>query len=363
MRLTVILVTTLGFMAGTNAGPKPDPLAVEAHVAVKVNSAMEDGNRIVGGTEVVPHSLPWQVVVRTLKWKDGRRRVGQCGGSIICPKFVLSAAHCVDEDDGVHPDNVTILAGAHNIRSFMDQGLGTDASSSRHDVLAIHNHPGFNIPTRVNNDYTVLELKQPITMRPEARAIYLPGKFDDKPFYEGSSEVKFLVSGWGRIRYNGPASDELLSVTVPSVSGKDCEKAYAKPAPDGYMYYVTKHMICAGNLNEGLIDSCQGDSGGPVALLDEKSDGKVKLIGVVSFGYECARPIYPGIYARVTSVLEWVATKTNNCNKKTCQEDNCMDKDKLIDDVLERFRTISNPNDYDYDDYDLVPPGKKSMNK
>jgi len=340
-------------MAGTNAGPKPDPLAVEAHVAVKVNSAMEDGNRIVGGTEVVPHSLPWQVVVRTLKWKDGRRRVGQCGGSIICPKFVLSAAHCVDEDDGVHPDNVTILAGAHNIRSFMDQGLGTDASSSRHDVLAIHNHPGFNIPTRINNDYTVLELKQPITMRPEARAIYLPGKFDDKPFYEGSSQGKFLVSGWGDTQWDGWSSDTLLSVTVPSVSNNDCKKAY----------YVTPHMICAGNLKEGLIDSCSGDSGGPMAWLDEKGDGKVKLIGVVSFGRDCALPKYPGVYARVTSVLNWVATKTNNCNQKTCQEGNCMDKDKLIADVVKRFRTISNPNDYDYDDYDLVPPGKKSMNK
>jgi len=340
MRLTVILVTTLGFMAGTNAGPKPDPLKVDAHVAVKVNSALEDvnRNRIVGGSEVVPHSLPWQVGLALVN-----RQRTFCGGTIICSKYVLSAAHCTDE--GVRPEDFQILAGVHNL-------LGTEASSSRHDVLAINNHPRYDIISK-NNDYTVLELKQPITMRPEARAIYLPGKFDDKPFYEGSSQGKFLVSGWGDTQWDGWSSDTLLSVTVPSVSNNDCKKAYS----------VTPHMICAGNLKEGLIDSCSGDSGGPMAWLDEKGDGKVKLIGVVSFGRDCALPKYPGVYARVTSVLDWVATKTKNCNQKTCQEGNCMDKDKLIADVVKRFRTISNPNDYDYDDYDLVPPGKKSMNK
>ena len=136
--------------------------------------------------------------------------------------------------------------------------------------MAIHNHPDFKYPVYFAiNDYSLLELKQPITLRPEARAIYLPGREDDMAFYEGSSQGKFLVSGWGSLR-NGDYPDRLMSVTVPSVSGKDCEAAYAYPLHN-IQYLITSNMICAGNLIEGRIDACKGDSGGGYCYLDAES--------------------------------------------------------------------------------------------
>ena len=58
-------------------------------------------------------------------------------------------------------------------------------------------------------------------------------------------------------------------------------------------------MICAGYMEEGGKDSCQNDGGGPLAV-DEK------LIGVVSWGAGCSQPKYPGVYARVAKVRDWI---------------------------------------------------------
>lgn len=62
-------------------------------------------------------------------------------------------------------------------------------------------------------------------------------------------------------------------------------------------------MICAG-FEKGGKDACQGDSGGPLSLLD--NDGSRVLVGVVSWGDDCAQPYYPGVYARVSSVRSWI---------------------------------------------------------
>ena len=83
-------------------------------------------------------------------------------------------------------------------------------------------------------------------------------------------------------------------VAVPTVTNAQCAQAYGST--------ITSSMICAG-LPEGGKDSCQGDSGGPFVC---RKDGKAVLTGVVSFGIGCALAEYPGVYARVTAVLDWV---------------------------------------------------------
>merc|ERR1711910_56391 len=112
------------------------------------------------------------------------------------------------------------------------------------------------------------------------------------PFSEGAS---FVVSGWGTTSEGGSLPSNLMQVTVPYVNDDDCSSAY------GAGNIVGDVMICAG---EGGKDSCQGDSGGPMTY-----DGT--HIGIVSWGYGCARPSYPGVYAQTDAFLDFISSNTH----------------------------------------------------
>jgi len=104
------------------------------------------------------------------------------------------------------------------------------------------------------------------------------------------------VSGWGSTASGADQAEVLMSVDVPMMSNAACRQT-------GYgNNEITDAMLCAGQPNGG-VDSCQGDSGGPLTYT---TGGKTYLVGVVSWGIGCAAPNFPGVYARVTHVREWI---------------------------------------------------------
>ncbi|PRD36682.1 UNVERIFIED_CONTAM: Trypsin-1 [Trichonephila clavipes] len=93
----------------------------------------------------------------------------------------------------------------------------------------------------------------------------------------------------------GSLSETLRAVDVPILSDEKCKEVYKEN------YEPT--MLCAG-YDEGGQDSCQGDSGGP--FVQRSSDGVSTLIGIVSWGYGCAQPNYPGVYTETAHYIDWI---------------------------------------------------------
>jgi len=295
--------------------------------AGKTNGTEKNEMRIVGGEEVVPHSLPWQVAMIRKGSNDGDLELN-CGGVIICPRFVLSAGHCTDNP----PNRFQVVTGAHNLKA--------KENSSRYDIVKYHNHPEYkNLGLYSVYDYTIFELSQPIDFNKETRPVFLPTGQKFGP------DTKFIVSGWGRLKDGGDLPDKLQSVTLPFISEKDCKAAYKEPKINSEgqpeQYAVEEYMICAG-FKEGKIDACAGDSGGPMVWLNPKT-GNVEVIGVVSYGFSCAQPDSPGVYSDISKVLDWVKKTTNGCNEKTCSAGECMTKKLTHRSSLQRFKTATAP--------------------
>lgn len=96
---------------------------------------------------------------------------------------------------------------------------------------------------------------------------------------------------FSKFQQGGNASPVLMRVSLPIVDRTMCRKRYRRDR-------VTDRMICAG-YTQGGKDSCQGDSGGPLVANDT-------LYGLVSWGYDCAVPIYPGVYTNVANLRRWI---------------------------------------------------------
>ena len=109
-----------------------------------------------------------------------------------------------------------------------------------------------------------------------------------------------MSAGWGDLEEGGSGPDKLQEVNLPILSTQTCINIYGDEA-----FKTT--LLCAGSM-EGGIDTCQGDSGGP--LFCPLSNNVWVQEGVVSTGYGCARPGYPGIYTNVRGFLPWIKSTT-----------------------------------------------------
>ena len=198
----------------------------------------------------------------------------------------MTAAHCtydwstakegVDEND---PNAFDVLVGEH------DTSVENDGAKVI-KVAKFYQHGDYN-HTTVNMDFTILELAEELTFNTSVRPACLPQDADND--YAGGEAV---VSGWGTLAHGGEAPKHLQELKVTVTSNDDCGEY-----PSGQ---ITDKMMCATNPGK---DSCQGDSGGPLVTA---INGRYTLIGVVSWGFGCAQPDYPGVYARMTTVLDWV---------------------------------------------------------
>lgn len=234
--------------------------------------------RVVGGSEVPDNRYPWMAAL--LRRDENNASEGQfCGGSLIASRWILTAAHCFQNEQGntdLRAADVSVLIGRQNLSKNGGEII---------NVSRIIEHPSYRA-----NGYPDLALVE-LAAQSNAQAIQIPSRNNPVPNVGETA----TVTGWGQISENGPATNELRQSVMPVVAHNQCNRAY-----NGEI--VEDAMVCAGTA-DGSQDSCYGDSGGP--LFVARGESYVQA-GVVSFGEACGLPGVPGVYARVSSYYDWI---------------------------------------------------------
>ncbi|KAI8905501.1 trypsin-like serine protease [Gorgonomyces haynaldii] len=242
-----LLLNTLIASASANPAPKEAPID------------------IVGGTVATAFKYPWLVSLQ-------RSGSHFCGGILLNPTTVLTAAHCSD----VSTTGLTVKAHRQDLRKTTSAEAGSD-----YRVTSIKKHPSYR---STSAGYDVAIWKVQLTSGPGVTGYNF--SFDDGSITAAGTTL--TIAGWGTTSSGGSASKVLLEAKVPATTDARCRTAYPN---------VASTSFCAGYTNGG-VDTCQGDSGGPIFV---QSGTSVTLAGTVSYGIGCASATYPGVYSRLSA--------------------------------------------------------------
>jgi len=233
----------------------------------------ETGVQIVNGVDASECVWKWQVGFR---YND----IGLpfCGGALINDEWVLSAAHCANFADFL------VVAGEWKPRE-------RSGNEQNRRAVQFIRHPLYGSTTGSTHDYAMVRVDRKFDFNTCVGSACLP---DGSDVSVGS---ECWITGWGTLRSGGRQPDILQEGKVTVLANNNCG-SYSSSQIDA-------SMLCAQGRNDngGIVDACQGDSGGPLVC---EANGVWTLYGATSWGRGCASANYPGVWARVHFVMDWV---------------------------------------------------------
>jgi len=216
----------------------------------------------------------------------------QCGGSLIAPGVILTAAHCADKFRS-EPGKLKVRCGEWDTQNQTEPRAHQDRSVENVDI-----HPEFN-SRNLANDWALLYTTEPFELQEHIDTVCLP---EPEEQFDGQN---CFATGWGKDQFGAAGEYQVVlkEIDLPVVGHQQCQDSLRRTRL-GRRFQLDDSFICAGGI--AGKDTCKGDGGSPLVCQSKGDPFTYVQAGVVAWGIGCGEDATPGVYASVSKAVCWI---------------------------------------------------------